>query len=416
MTLANLGRLASKIGQGILIAIILAYCLSPILPVVLHPREHQEDFHPYYYAAKAQAAGLNPYSATIRREVASPSERFPFLYPPQTLLIFRFFSLFSFRTAYYIFLVLKLLALVGLFYLWVKVFLRKEAGAWFYPFAFLALCSAIFNDINTGNLGVFEQLGLWLSFTFLLKKRLFPFCLMIFIVANFKIFPLFFLVLLLVIKQRKKYLYAAGTLAAYGLTQVAVSMTSPFYEDFLIRAHAMLQRFRDPSSYGLFWSILHGKTGGLRPHSSSFAHLALYLTFGAIVLFFSWRASAALQSLRKLKDEEKLRILVLLTCVAYCLLTPRFMPYTQIILIVPAWFALRKFLVGTEGVLFFILVAMQGTYKEFLPGMDKLAPFLWRYFPLILAFGVWLLFLRGIGRYKQQGRKAVAPLASAVRA
>ncbi len=399
---------SNKILQGLLAALILAYFLYPLSQVVLHPDSHQWDFHPYYYAAKAQAAGLNPYSVTARREVANAKERFPFVYPPQTLYFFRFFALFDFRTAYYLFLALKLLGLAGLFYLWIKVFLRKETGLWFYPFAFLALNSAIFADINGGNFGIFEQFGLWLGFYFLLKKRLFLFCLLVFIVANFRIFPLFFLVLLLFIKHRRRYLFFIGGLAAFGLTQISMYLATPIYKDFLIRSRSVGHMFKDPSSYGMFYRLLHGFGHSAHHHPVSFSHLALYLAFFALVILISWRAVLTLRSLRKLKDDEKLRILIIFSCVVYALIVPRFMPYSQIILIVPAWLALKRFLLGTEGILFFILISLQATYKESLPGMEKLAPSLWRYFPLFLAFGVWLLFLRGISRNKQRDRKTSA--------
>lgn len=407
MTLSPSSRQLYGAGQIALAGLILACFLYPLSQVILHPNAHQWDFHPYYYAAKAQAAGLNPYSLTARRAVGPTTERFPFLYPPQTLYFFRLFSLFNFKTAYYLFLGLKLLALAGLFILWVKVFLRNEAGLWFYPFAFLALNAAIFGDINTGNFGIFEQLGLWLGFYFLLKKRLFLFCLLIFIVANFKILPLFFLVLLLFLKHRKKHLYFIGGLAAYGLTQIAMYLATPTYKDFLIRSRGVSRMFRDPSSYAMFWRILNtlGHEAHPRFHGLSFPHLALYAVFCALVLFFSWRAAKTLSSLQKLTDNEKLRILILFSCAVYALITPRFMPYSHIILVVPAWLVLKRFLFGAERILFFLLIALPATVKAFLPKMDSFAFFPWRYFALIVAFAVWLLFLRGIGRYGQEDRK-----------
>jgi hypothetical protein len=400
-----------RILKWIVVSVILLYFLGLLGYIISRRDFYQWDFKTFYYAAKAQAAGLNPYGVTSLAKVANGPVRFNFRYPPQTLWFFRLFSLFDLTTAYYLFLALKCCLLGGLFYIWTKYFLKKETDIWFYPFSFLAFNTSIFVDIASGNISILEQFCLWLGFVCLLKRRLLLFSLLILIAANFKITPLFFLVLLLLIdeEKKKKYAYFFGTLLVFGLIQAASYLTSPLYKDFLFFNRQLEKGFGNPSFFSLLRDLLFGLDHLTGRSTFSILHMIVYGAFAAAVLVISWRAVVALKSVLSLTEEDKERMIVLLLCLAYAVVVPRFMAYSQMILIVPAYFVLKRFLSGMEGILLFLLVALQTPQHAGMPVMDAVLNFVWTYYSVLIGLGLLIVFLLRIFRSRKEGTSLFIP-------
>jgi len=400
---------ANKILKWILVSIILAFFIYNFSLILSRPGFYQWDFKTFYYAAKAHASGLNPYGVTSLSEIAKKPVGFRFRYPPQTLLLLRFFSYFNLNTAYYLFLALKCCLLAGMFLLWTKIFLKREADIWFYPFALLAFNTSIFVDIAAGNISIFEQFGLWLGFFFLLKRRLFLFCLAIVLIANFKITPLFFLVLLLFIKDKKKYLYFFASLFTFGMIQAVYYIFSPLYQDFLIFGSRLEKGWGNPSSFSLLRNLM-SSLAHLTGHATfSVLHVGVYAIFVAAVLVISWRGVITLKSILPASEVDRERMMILLACLVYAVVVPRFIAYSQIILIVPAYFVLRRLLSGMEGVLLFILIAFQTPQHSGMPGMDQVHDFIWTYYSVLVGLGLLIVFLLRIFRSRKDGAGLFVP-------
>ncbi|MGQ9472262.1 MAG: glycosyltransferase 87 family protein [Candidatus Aminicenantales bacterium] len=396
---------AKRVLKWLLVSLILLFFLGLLVLFVSWKHFYQWDFKTFYYAAKAQAAGLNPYGVTSLAQVAKRPVRFNFRYPPLTLWFFRLFSPFNLTTAYYLFLALKCCLLGVLFFVWKKFFLKKEADIWFYPFSLLAFNTSIFIDLASGNISIMEQFCLWLGFVCLFKRRLLLFCFLVLVVANFKITPLFFLVLLLVLdeEKKKKFLYFFGTLAAFGLIQALSYLTSPLYKDFLFFNRRLETGFGNPSSFSFLRDLVAGLAHLTGRSTFSILHIVVYGLFAGAILLISWRAVATLKSFLSLSREDREIITILLACLAYAVTVPRFMAYSQIILIVPAYFAMKKFLKGTEGLLLFILVALQTPQHAGMPVMDAVLNFVWTYFSVLIGLGIWCIFVYRILEAKKGG-------------
>lgn len=391
------------------VAIILAFFAYNFSLILSRPGFYQWDFKTFYYAAKAEAAGLNPYRLGSLSAMAKEPVTLRFRYAPQTLLFFRLFSVFDLKTAYYLFLALKFCLLGGLFFLWGKIFLREEVDIWFYPFALLAFNTSIFVDFAAGNVSVLEQFGLWLGFYCLLRRRYLAFCLLIILIANFKITPLFFLILLLFIAHKRKYLYFFGSLFTFGLIQVIGYLSWPFYLDFLTFGRLLEKGWGNPSSLSFLRHITSGLIPLIGRSLFSALHLAVYAAFAAAILVISWRAASALKSVRPLSEKDKERMIVFLACLTYAVVVPRFVAYSQMILIVPAYFVLKRMLSGIEGILLFFLVALQTPSHTGMPGMEAVLTFVWTYYSVLLGLGLLIIYLFRIFKSKKEGTSLFRP-------
>jgi hypothetical protein len=86
--------------------------------------------------------------------------------------------------------------------------------------------------------------------------------------------------------------------------------------------------------------------------------------------------------------------MVFLSCAAYALLMPRFKDYSYVLLLVPAYFALKKTVGGLGRVFFFALMILSVPEYVNLPGLKEVFEQLWRFMPLWAAAAVWVLYLR----------------------
>ncbi len=352
------------------------------------------DFQTRYCAGRALDEGLNPYSIQALKKMGADRKTARFVYAPQTMWFNQLLALFDMKTSYLVFLVFKVILVIFLFVLWARVFLPAEVTPWFYAFALLAFNSCIWIDLSVGNIAILEELCIWLSFYFLMRNRLLLFCLPLVFIANFKIFPALFLLLLLFIDHKKKYLYFLGSAAALAVIQVLSYWKWPaYYREFLTHGQSIAQRHMDPTSSSVISAILAGGRKHLEQNLIPIQRILL-VAFVAIVAYFSWRAWKGIKRSIRISPEERTRLLIFLSCLVYALVVPRFTSYSQIILIVPAWFVLRRYLSGTEGILFFILLSLRPFEKTSMMGLNHFFHLLWRYSPFFIALGLWLLFLR----------------------
>ena len=158
----------------ILSGTVLLYAAGVATYIGLHPEQYQWDFEIYYSAIGELQAGHNPYEVL-------------YLYPPLTLWVFSPFSLFTQPAASVLYLILKSIAFLFLLSIWRKEFLPADNNTLLPVFLLFAFNATIYTDFAAGNISVFEQLFLWLAFSFLLKNRITWFCTLVIIAASFKL-------------------------------------------------------------------------------------------------------------------------------------------------------------------------------------------------------------------------------------
>jgi hypothetical protein len=371
------------------IVLLLAYCIGLIVNISTHTKTYQWDFKVFYFAAKAHSAGLNPYSKAAQTQIAGKRIRHRFIYPPFTLYFFRIFSAFDFNTAFYLFLFLKCILLIILIYLWKKIFLKEDADLSFYLFCLLAFNSAIYVDIFAGNISILEQFGIWLAFYFLLKRRLLLFCLSLILTASFKLTPLFFLILLLSLKEKKKWIYFVNSVFLFLGIHLISFLSSPLYKDFLIFCSKKI-RVKNPSTFALIrdaFQLFEAKTDIFIPHG---LQIGAFFIVVVVIIYVSWRAYIWLSSAGA-RDKEM--IVIFLACLTYCLILPRFMNYCYILLIVPAYFIIKRISYPKGYILFFIIIILSIPTAVHLPGLSMIFQYMWEYSLLIIAFVIWGLYI-----------------------
>jgi hypothetical protein len=359
-------------------------------------QRYQWDFKTHYCAAQVAERGLNFYDQPYLRHFCNPDVQQCYSYTPQSIWFFRFFSLFDYPTAYLLFFLLKVLALVGLLVLWKKIFLEEAGDLGFFVFALLAFNNALYVDLLAGNVSLFEQLALWLAFFFFLRRRLFLFGLCLVVIANFKVVPLAFLILLLFLEDKKKLLHFFGWLGAFVGLQAVSFVFSPFlYKEFLRVFFGMLREtggILNPSTFAWLQNLLRSycpKVMGTLPPPA-----LVYSVFALLAAVIIWLTGRAVFRLRRRESPEAAKIIVFLSCAAYALLMPRFKDYSYVLLLVPAYFALKKTIGGLGRVFFFALMILSVPEYVNLPGLKEVFEQLWRFMPLWAAAAVWVLYLR----------------------
>jgi len=391
LTMENPGGKSIAVRLGL--ALLLAYAVFSAWNIHRHKDVYQWDFKAHYYAGRAHALGQNPYDRALLKHIAgSPVDQW-YGYPPQAIWIYRFFNLFPYSTAYDLFLIFKALILAGLLFLWRKYFLRDTADPAFYLFALLAFNQTVYIDFLVGNTSLLEQAGLWLAFYFFLKDRLPAFCAVLVLTANLKLIPIALILLLLMKKDRKKFFYIGASLFTFFGIQAVALLTSPYAKDFLtllVELESDRGGINGPSTYTVLRKgakLAAEKIAGLDP--ALLTKAAFFIAVG-IVLFFSGRAFLRLA---RSERPDRDRLAIFLGCLALTLITPRMKDYYFIILIVPAYYVLKKAVQSGGPTLLFILLCLSLPMTSNLPGLAPVWDILWNYFPLISAVVVWILTL-----------------------
>ncbi|MDD8025190.1 MAG: glycosyltransferase 87 family protein [Acidobacteriota bacterium] len=396
-----MGNFINKYGFKALLALAFAaYLAASLLTIHKYGNVYQWDFKKDYYAARVQAEGLDFYDAPYLRHMAgSPVEQF-YIYTPPSIWFYRLFTLFSFKNAYTLVLILKLLTLLGLVLLWQKEFRLGPLDPGFFIFLFFAFHYALTADFLSGNFALFEQAGLWAAFAFFLRKRYILFSLLIVLVSLFKILPLFFLVLLLFSKARRRFLLAASAGASFLLVQGLSYLLNPgLYRSFL---HTLTGPGsnewgnRNLSLVSFLKTVLDRMAGVIgRPLPAALAQILFAAAALAIVLI----SLRAYLRRRAAWGADADRMLVFLACLVFCLISPRTKDYSYLIVLLPGYVALRT-RARDKGIVFLFLLLILDTPDSISAlGLRPVAEYFWTYYPLFLTGLTWILYVgkpRGI--------------------
>lgn len=391
---------------GIAVTILLlAYFITLILHVSAHDDQYLWDFRTHREAGKIMASGSNPYDANILFPKART--RFLYTYPPVTLYFYSLLALPDYKTAFRIFLVAKFILLIGLVYFWKREFLKEDGGALFYIFCLLAFNSTIFLDMIAGNINLVQQALLWLGFSFYIKGRYTLFCLFTLIAASFKMTPIFFLVLMLLADDENKYKYffgAGAVFLAYLLIQYLV--VPDLFTGFIKNALVVVGESGGvvPSTNKLItaiFEVISKITGMSLPHAFQ---SAIFILIAAAVVFFSYKAC---MRLKHTHIENRAMLEVFVVCLVYALIHPRFKDYGYILLLVPSYYIIKNIHYTKIAPFLFILFIMSN--RMLLPMVSSVYDIIWAYFPLMVAYGVWGIYLYEIFCASDAAKGAKAP-------
>ncbi len=354
--------------------------------------EKQWDFKTYYYAAVAHQRGLDAYDTNVMEQIAGSPIKLSYVYPPLTLWFFRPFTLVEFNTAYFIFLILKLVLLVALLILWRRYLFQGEDDLLFLWFITVVYASTVYWDFVAGNIGIIEQILFWIAVVTLLRRQMLLFTVAIVAISFFKLTFIVFLALPLLWRQKDAVKYAAYGFAVFGGYLLAnYLLAERGFKEFLsiigvidergeAYNHSILAMIRDFFDKSEAARYLSGVP--------AIVPIAIYIAVVIVILIVSWRA---LRNRSVSVDEDFTLEAVYFVCLVYALTMPRMKTYSFILLIPPTYYVIRKCVKPEAFIYLFMILAL--TKWTPLPVPD-LARFLWWYFPWFSALLIWVIFVR----------------------
>jgi hypothetical protein len=106
--------------------------------------------------------------------------------------------------------------------------------------------------------------------------------------------------------------------------------------------------------------------------------------------------------------ENRQMLEVFLVCLVYALIHPRFKDYAYILLIVPAYYIIMSNRFTKANPFVFFLAAL--VYPPFIiPGTEIIFMFFWKYYPLIVAYVIWGMYLYEIFSFGKTPLPGTAP-------
>ena len=280
----------------------------------------------------------------------------PFLYPPISIYILKFFTLFAYKDAYFVFLALKVILFSSTIAIWLKYFTNNlSEKILLLIITMVSFHEAVSRDFLAGNISSFEQFFIWIALLGLLKERTRQFAIFFVLGCLFKpINLLLFLPLSFLMNKKDKIqsiLWIASLLAfIHGL---AFIIDPKLTIDFFHHANLVDERGSiNPCSFALISDKLM-VYGFNPPNQINYLNYLVYGAFAgivAIVSFFHFR-----------KIDKHLGIM--LACVVFAIIAPRFKDYSYILLALPA----AIMLVRLKANLIFKIIAFIIIITHFIP-------------------------------------------------
>ena len=361
----------------------------PIIQIIRLPEKYQWDLRVYYSAAMTFDQGYDPYDANQRATVF-PAPSMEFFYPPVSLCLFQPLTALQYGTAYFLWFGLKLLALTLLLLIWHRTFEPLNPRYPMVLFFLLAFSGTLYRDLAAGNIAIFEQLVLWLGFSFLLRRwyLLFGFC--IALVAQFKLMPIVFLGLLFVVEARPRWLEFGISLASFlALFSLNFLLQPVLGQSFIARISAGGGNLGErgainPSMLAFIQdviSILSNKIHQLPWYVDKLVYVVAVLGVLTICLHF-------FKIHRKKNPETDLRSLIYIACLVFCVIAPRMKDYSYILCLLPTLSILRRQkneLVPIWAA--FVLAPSVSSYVPFpfFKNFSGLSSYFYAYLPLLAA-------------------------------
>ena len=378
----------------------LAYASLLVTNVARQGRAYQWDFQTYYAAAQAFRAGLDPYDTVALSRAAGHGVRLPFVYPPFALPLLCTFTIAPLDIALWVFLLLKIAALLALVRIWMRSFLPDTSnGTVFIFFCAVAFNGAVYNDIATGNITIFEQLALWAGLAALLERRYARFALMVALASLFKLTLAVFLGLCLFTERPARWRTVLAACGALGAVHTMCALCLPgLYERWLgvlpFASGAGAGANLNPSSWVLVSEVVQRAGRAANLGVPVVVPIMAYAAFVTIAGYVTYRVAAADAQ----TDADWRRRSVMLACLAYVVVNPRTVPYSYVMLVAPGYYVIEKFGNVSAGAVLLALACISfGDHpRTSLPGLSALSGVVMNYYALLLAYAAWLLWVRGV--------------------
>ncbi|MBV6477638.1 MAG: Adenosine deaminase [Ignavibacteria bacterium] len=288
------------------------------------------DFYAYYRATFDFNSGINPY---LDRTFLQ------YRYFPVTLYFFKFFTMFEYSESLRLFLLLKIFIFFLTITFWVLfVFVDYKLKTFFVLISTFGFKYALFIDFNSGNITVFELFALSLAFILLLRNKIILYCLIIIILALFKVQLIAFIFIPLIKFERKNAIIIFTAL----ISCVILFAAYYIFEPALTKAY-INQINTALDEKGLYWPNM----GSLQLINTfivpklkpvlSFSHLNyfVYILWLTIITAFS------LFIIKNTNKKAPLNILISYFVIVYALTVPRLQDYTYLLMIVPSVFVIQ---------------------------------------------------------------------------
>ena len=314
----------------------IAVLVAAAAQVLLNVGAYQWDVIVYWWGGHAFANGQSPYGAIPGQPVY-----LHYVYPPLTAALFAPLAQLNVAASKLIWIVLKAIALTLTVRLWLRAIKARVTVVppiFFFTFAF---GSALLVDFTSGNIAVFEQLALWLAFTALLARRPWTFALLVVVLAQFKLTPIFFLGVLLVIDdpavvETVRRWYGVVCWAPRRQRAAASGADTRVPEQRVATRRARLGRPVDARRHaGSRRSTQRAQTSRSRWRWRT-CSMPRWLRQVFVYTVRWWRAHCA-----RAGAADRVAI-ILVTLAVYALVMPRMKDYSYVALLPVAWYALSQ--------------------------------------------------------------------------
>ena len=158
-----------------------------------------------------------------------------------------------------------------------------------------------------------------------------------------------------------------------------------------------------PSTYKLIAGIFESlaKMAGAKIPKAFAA--AVFCIIAAMVVYFSYKACLRL---KQPTFENRAMLEVFMVSLVYALIQPRFKDYGYILLLVPSYYIIKNTRYTRIAPFLFLLFILSN--RMLLPIAGFLYDILWAYYPLMVAYCVWGIYLHEI--FSPPNEPAVKPL------
>jgi len=368
-----------------------------ISQIATHSDQYQWDFRIYYFAGQASSIDRDPYNPDVLSAISGGWKNLRFVYPPQTLVLFKSLGRLPYETAYLVWLVLKVIALAILILLWRLTLFREEPPLTFAVFLSLGFAGTIYSDLFAGNVSIFEQALLWGGIALLLRGRQLWFCALVVGASFFKLTPIVFLLLLPLVGLKYAWRYFGISLATFA---VLLGLGEFLWPDQSARfwevAFSISERgsLANPSLYAFVCDLVEMLGGG---DGSNLRYLsaAIYALIAGLVCVVSITAWRTAKSNRPAGSQNGAALWsICLFAATFAVTMPRFKSYSFIVLLPPALYAIRRMGQHQKFWPLIALISLLPLTPSPVPLPTRTPTLLfWLYYQLFLAVIVWWLLV-----------------------
>ncbi len=362
------------------------YALYLIQDIARHPEDAHWDLRTYYLAAQASSHGENPYDQSALARLTSGPTPLRFVYSPLTLPLFKVLLAFDYPTTDRLWLGLQILSLVTLGILWRRFILGADADLTFWFFCLLAYNSPLYIGLVSGNVVLFEQVLIWAAFAMFLRKRYGLFVALLCFASVFKLTPILLVAALLFSDSPRRVRYVILAVAAFLLIQLGTFFWMPAsYRDFIAGISSLEEwGLSNPSTYALVVELFRTVFG---PHPIPAVIPAIVYAAcaaSAVVIAFG-----ALRDIGRSNHPDRQAIVAFILIIAYIVVLPRAKNYSFALLLPPTYWIMKR---GLRVSVFGALLVLSGFLTFTLPGIKEVTLVLWTYLPLLMAWGILVLY------------------------